>query len=623
MELKQYMALIQRWAWLLILGLVFGAMGGYLGSRYTKPVYEGDTKVMVTRSVNQGQTSDVTSYLTSTQLSSTYVELVTTQSVIDIVSGRLGYTVDPTAITVQAVRDTTIIEIAVQDTDPKRAADIANALVAVLIEQNDTIQSGRYNSMEESLQAQKSQMENQIAALQSQIDQASTQTVEEQRKWVEDQISALQSESSSLQQDINNLTPPKTPDEQALLDGKKARLQQIQPLLNLYQQSYTNLVVYGKPVTGSSGNTTNLTLLQTTQSLYQQIYASILTNLENVRLARLQNTPNVVQVQPATVPVYPVLPRTSVNTALAGVVGLMLAIGFVFLKEYLDDTLKSPEEIKDKLGLTAIGYIAQMKFDDESKEELYVTKQPRSPVSEAFRTLRTNLEFAGVDAPIRTMLVTSPGPGEGKTTVASNLAAIIAQGGKRVVLVDADLRRPRVHRVMGVQNRVGLSDVFRGHLELQGATQNYPGAEGLSIITSGSLPPNPAELLSSTKMIQILDELKERMDVVIIDCPPSLVADAQVLAAKVDAVLLVIYPGHTHIDSARATLESLGRANAKVAGAVLNRIPRERGYYYGGYRYHYYRSDRYHYYGGGGGGYYYGDSSYYGSDGKKKKKSKK
>jgi len=277
------------------------------------------------------------------------------------------------------------------------------------------------------------------------------------------------------------------------------------------------------------------------------------------------------------------------------VVGLMLAVGFVFLKEYLDDTLKTPEEIKDVLGLTTIGYIAQMKYDDESKEELYVARQPRSPVSEAFRTLRTNLEFAGVDEPIRTILVTSPGPGEGKTTIATNLAAIIAQGGKHVVLVDADLRRPRIHRVLGIPNRVGLSDVFRGHLDLKSAIHSFDGSEGVSVITSGSLPPNPSELLGSAKMIQILDELKEQTDVVVIDCPPPLVADAQVLAAKVDAVLLVVYPGHTHIDSAKATLEQLGRANAKVAGAVLNRIPRERGYYYSGYQY--YRGDRYQYYG--------------------------
>ncbi|MFH1905820.1 MAG: polysaccharide biosynthesis tyrosine autokinase [Chloroflexota bacterium] len=603
MELKQYMALAQRWAWLMILGLIFGAVGGYLGSRYQKPVYQGKTKVMISRSTSQSQASDVTAYLSGQQLTSTYIQLLTTDAVLNIASERLGYELDPDQVTAQAVRDTQIIDIIVEDTDPARAAASANILVTILIEQNDTIQSGRYISMEEGLQAQKTQMENQIAALQTQIDQASTQTVEEQRIWIEDQISALQAESTSLQGDIAKLTPPGTPEEQTLLNEKKARLEQIQPLLALYQQSYTNLVVYGKPVPGGSGSvTTNLSLLQTTQSLYQQIYSSILTNLENVRLARLQNTPNVVQIEPATMQEKPVRPRTMVNTALAGVVGLMLAVGFVFLKEYLDDTLKTPEDIERLLDLSTIGYIAQMKYADDSKEELYVARQPRSPVSEAFRALRTNLEFAGVDEPIKTILVTSPGPGEGKTTIAANLAAIISQGGKRVILMDADLRKPRIHRILGIPNRVGLSDVFRGHLDLQSAIHSFDGSEGMSVITSGSLPPNPAELLGSAKMIQILDELKNQTDVVVIDCPPSLVADAQVLAAKVDAVLLVIQPGYTHIDSAKATLEQLGRADAKVVGAVLNKIPRERGYYYGGYRYHYYRGDQYQYYGDSSGG---------------------
>jgi non-specific protein-tyrosine kinase len=603
LDLKRLFAVLKRWLWLMALCLILGAAAGFLGSRYQKPVYQGNTKVMITRITSQSQDSDVTAYLSGQQLTSTYVQLLTTDAVLNIASERLGYTVTSGQVTAQVVRDTQIIDITVEDTDPARAAASANILVTILIEQNDTIQSGRYNSMEESLQAQKTQMENQITALQNQIDQASTQTVEEQRKWIEEQISALQTESTSLQGDIAKLTPPGTPEEQTLLDEKKARLEQIQPLLALYQQSYTNLVVYGKPVQGGSGSvTTNLSLLQTTQSLYQQIYSSILTNLENVRLARLQNTPNVVQIEPATMPEKPVRPRTMVNTALAGVVGLMLAVGFAFLREYLDDTLKTPEAIERLLDLSTIGYIAEMKFADNSKEELYVARQPRSSVSEAFRSLRTNLEFAGVDEPIRTILVTSPGLEEGKTTISANLAAIIAQGGKRVILMDADLRRPCIHRMLGIPNRVGLSDVFRGHLDLQTAIHSWDGVEGMKVITSGSLPPNPAELLGSAKMIQILEELKEQADVVVIDCPPSVVADAQVLAAKVDAVLLVIRPGYTHIDAAKATLEQLGRADARVVGAVLNRIPRERGYYYGGYRYHYYRGDHYQYYGDSSGG---------------------
>ena len=277
----------------------------------------------------------------------------------------------------------------------------------------------------------------------------------------------------------------------------------------------------------------------------------------------------------------------------------MLAAGIAFLVEYLDDTLKTMEDIERVLQLPVVGYIAQIQYDSKNEESLYVTRQPRSPVSEAFRLLRTNLEFAGVDRPLRRILVTSAGPAEGKTTIAVNLAAIMAQGGKRVTLVDADLRRPTVHRFLGLSNKVGLSDLFRGAASVRMVSQQVEDVETVSVLTSGSLPPNPTELLASVRMEQILQEAEQEADILILDSPPSLVADVQVLASKVDGVILVIYPGHTQEDAALATLEMLNRAGARTLGVVLNRIPRDRSDYYGGYRhyspyysgYHYYHSD--------------------------------
>jgi capsular exopolysaccharide synthesis family protein len=274
------------------------------------------------------------------------------------------------------------------------------------------------------------------------------------------------------------------------------------------------------------------------------------------------------------------------NVALAAAVGLMLAAGIVFLVEYLDDTLKTPEDVERSLGIPVLGFVAEMQYKDKSAEEVYVSRQPRSPVSEAFRSLRTNLEFASVQKPIQTFLVTSPGPSEGKTTVAVNLAAIFALSGKRVALIDADMRRPCVHRLLGLPNRDGLSSLFRSQESTQHVSRTKLDIPHLSVITSGSLPPNPAELLGSDRMGQILDELRHLVDVIVIDTPPSLVADAQILSGKVDGVLLVIQPGTTHAEAARASLELFKRAGARVIGTVLNRIPRNRDYYYGGYKYY-------------------------------------
>ncbi len=182
-DLKQYIAVLRHWAWLLILCLVVGAAAGFLVSHYMTPVYQAETKAMISRAP-QDQSSDVTASLNAQQLTETYVQLLKTKSVLDITLQRLGIKVDPKAINAELITNTQIIAITVEDTDPKRAALIANTLVSVLIEQNDTIQMSRYTSMEASLNAQKGQLETQIASLQSQIDQASVQSVAEQTTWI-------------------------------------------------------------------------------------------------------------------------------------------------------------------------------------------------------------------------------------------------------------------------------------------------------------------------------------------------------------------------------------------------------------------------------------------------------
>jgi capsular exopolysaccharide synthesis family protein len=396
----------------------------------------------------------------------------------------------------------------------------------------------------------------------------------------------LQSEIIQLQKDIAILTPAKTLAEKSKIVELQGRLDQIEPLVQLYQEIYTNLVVVG-----SSGQTADAatTRLESTLSLYQQIYINLINTREQIRLASLQNAQSVNQIEVALAPSKPIKPQPTTNGLMGGAIGLALVAGIIFLIEYLDDTLKAPEDVERTLGLPLIGYIADMSDKGNSEGTVYVATHPRSPASEAFRSLRTNLEFAAVDKPLRTILVTGAEAGDGKTTIAANLAAIFAQGGKRVMLLDCDLRRPRTHRFFGLQNRVGMTDIFRDSLSLSSATQQWTNSHSvsMSVITSGSLPPNPAELLGSQKMEQILKELTGLVDVVVIDSPPSVVADAQVLSAKVDGVLLVIQPGKTHKAAAKATLEQIDRAGARIIGVVYNRISRQSGYYYyGGYRYY-------------------------------------
>lgn len=594
MEIKYYFSILKRWAWLLILGLILGAAGGYGGSLYQTPIFQTSTRVLVMSALRQS--SSDTTYLYEYQLAQTYMQLLTTSPILEGTSARLGYDVHAGQIKTQQAQNTQIMVITVEDSDPQHAMDIANTLVTVLAEENDKMQTGRYIVMEESLEAQIAQVESQITGLQSQVEQISTQSVQDQLKEVETQMIPLQEEAATIQQELALLSPGYTQSQKARVAELEIQLSQIQPLLDLYQQIYSNLVVLGSSnEAGASGNA-NLTQSQATLALYQQIYVSLLNSFESIRLARLQNTPSIVQVEAAAYPGGPIRPKPLNNTMLAGAVGLMLAAGIVFLIEYLDDTLKTPDDIQRHLGLPVIGYIAQMKVADKSAEAIYVAKQPRSPVTEAFRALRTNLEFAGVDQPLRTILVTSPGPSEGKTTTATNLAAIIAQGDRNVVLVDADLRRPRVHRFLSLPNQVGLTDLFRGNLDISSVKRSVDGNEKMQVISSGNLPPNPAELLGSARMSQILDDIISLADIVIIDSPPSLVSDAAILSAKVDGVVLVLQPGKTNAASAVAALEQLQRADARILGVVLNRIPRNRADYYGGYQHYsaYYKSYSYY-----------------------------
>lgn len=583
MELRGYLRIIQRWIWLLILGLILGGAGGYAYSYYQTPIYQASTRAMVMRPPQEG-VSDYT-YLSGQQLTQTFIQLVTTQPVLDAASAELDYKISDEQVTAQQIRDTQVIQLAVEDYDPERAADIANALIAQLIVQNESFQAGRFSAAEASLQEQVQKMEEQIAGLQAVITEISTENLEEQTVQLEAQIVPLQEEVSTLEQEIAALPTWKTENKIKIAE-KQARIDQIMPLLNMYQQIYSNLVVLGKPFDSGSSEDLRLDQLQTTLGLYQQIYVNSLDNLEAIRLARLQNSPNIVQIEPAARPDDPIRPRTLMNTVLGAVLGLMLVTGIIFLIEQLDDTLQNPEDVERALGVPVLGFVAEMQYKGKSAEEVYVTRQPRSPVSEAFRALRTNLEFASVEDPIHTLLVTSPGSGEGKTTVATNLAAIFSQAERRVLLLDSDMRRPHIHRFLGLSNREGLSDLFRNHTPYKKVARVKDNLPHLTIITSGSLPPNPAELLGSERMSMILDELQAENEMLVIDTPPSLVADAQVLAAKVDAVLFVIQPGVTHAEAARSSLETFRRAGARVVGVVLNRIPRNRSYYYGGYKYY-------------------------------------
>jgi polysaccharide biosynthesis transport protein len=285
---------------------------------------------------------------------------------------------------------------------------------------------------------------------------------------------------------------------------------------------------------------------------------------------------NVLTVSdPATVPVDPISPKVFLYTLLAAVVGLLLAGSIMALATHLDDKIRDSDAVLEVAGLSTLGTIGRMRGGKERKEmyRLAAILYPRSGDAEAYRALRTNIEFSSVDTPMRTLLVTSSMPGEGKTVTAANLAVVFAQTGRRVLLVDADLRKPGVHIVFDLPNTHGLTTLLRSDDVSLDAIAQTTEQENLRILTTGPLPPNPAELMGTQRMRALLERMKNAADIIIVDSPPlQAVTDSAILSSFLDGTLLVIDAEHSRPRAVRLARETLGKAGANVLGAVLNRI---------------------------------------------------
>lgn len=330
----------------------------------------------------------------------------------------------------------------------------------------------------------------------------------------------------------------------------------------------------------STAQQAQLNLLQTQLLQANQAYASLLTYASGTAANKL------TVIEPAVPALDPASPRPLINLLAGLVVGLLGGIGLAFIRDQLDDSLRTPEQVSTVLGLPTLASIAKMEGLSE-REPIYrlaVAVFPRSSAAESFRMLRTNLEFASVDHPLRMIAVTSAVPGEGKTLVAANLAVAFAQAGYQTIIVDADLRKPETHLLFGLSNGIGLTNLLRApDSTLDGVLQ--PTVEPkLSLVASGPLPPNPAELLGSKAMARVIESLRTKAEIIVFDTPPlQAVTDAAVLGASLDGTVLVAHSGRTGRVAAKAALESLRRVDTHVLGVTLNLAGRQSidayGYY--------------------------------------------
>jgi capsular exopolysaccharide synthesis family protein len=440
-EAAKLLAILRRWWWLLLLGIIVGGGASFAVSQAMTPIYRASTTLLI----NQTQTPGVIAYndvLTSERLTKTYRELVTKRPVLQEVVDRVGEPKDietlRNMVSVSVIRDTQLLRLSVESSDPIQAAILANSTAQAFIGQND--------------------------------------------------------------------------------------------------------------------------------------------------ITDLSTAGSVTVVERAVVPTTPVKPRVALNLMVGVLAGLVVAAGLGLLMEYLDDTVKSGQDVERVAGLTTLGVV--MRFGRRASRQPVSGYGSRSPAAEAYRAIRTSVQFATMDRLGQVLLVTSPNAGDGKSTTAANLAVTMASAGKRVVLVDGDLRKPSLHQIFNLDNSVGLTSAL---LSGNGARScvEPSGFDNLSVLTSGPLPPNPSELLSSSRMRDLVDAMRREADAVIVDSPPALVVtDATLLAALADGTILVAEAGRTRSAALRQAVDGLSRATDRLLGVVLNKISRR-----GAPAYHHY----YHY----------------------------
>ena len=341
-------------------------------------------------------------------------------------------------------------------------------------------------------------------------------------------------------------------------------------------------------------------LLKRDSEAYRQLYENLLGKLKEAGVSAGLRSNNFQVLNEARTPSYPVEPNIPRNLAFAFVLGLTTGIGLAFLLEGLDSTVRTTEQAQLISGFASLGMIPlgsrsaregpnpKRLVIASSKEavELITQVRPQSQMAESYRALRTSLLLSNLGAPPKVIMVTSALPQEGKTTTSINTAVVLSQKGVRVLLIDADLRRPSIHKTLGMGPRSGLSNVLTGSATLEQAIAVSPILPNLFVLPAGAPPPNPAELLASTNMRDVLNQLREQFDHIVVDTPPTLsVTDAVVLSPRADAIVLVIRSGQTTKHALRRSRDILMQVNARVAGVLLNAVDLTSPDYYYYYEY--------------------------------------
>jgi len=540
-ELIQYIRLFRKWAWLIIIAALLGGGVGYLVTSRRPPVYQTNSMVSIGGFISSPNPT-TTDIRIGEDLAQTYVALAETQDFLETTIAANGFSISTDEL---------------NDALNVRVRSNTSLLVVEITHTDPILAADLADAVAEQLILQSPT--NLTAEQQSQIDLANAEI---------DRLSAQ-------------------------LEDTRTDLDEVSTILDLALESPT--------VTNEEINR----LMTQRNILLEQINMASATIAQfNDTIADLQQRTNTLSIiEHARIPSNPSGASPLSTGLLAAMVGAALAFGIALLVEYLDDSIRTPQEATQILTLPVLGAIAKFgRARDSYKKRLITVTEPSASVSEGYRVLRTNLLYSASEK-VKTYVITSPGPEEGKTVTTANLAVTLAAAGMRVLLIDADLRRPRIHEVFGLKNEVGLSTLLYAN-PAEGSGQNgftknlaaclqETEVPRLRVITSGFTPANPTEILGSALMKRWagIFQTASNVDVVLFDTPPCLVvADSSALAASLKApVMLVLEAGKTRRNAALKARDQFRSLNIDIQGVVLNNVRRGRGgedYYYGGYYYY-------------------------------------
>lgn len=597
MGLMEYWKIIRRWWWLPVLGGLILGVAGYALSGRQQPKYLASARLLV----NQVQSPGPSSYndlLTSEKLATTYTQLLQSPSLLDETIKQVGLPITAEMLkkrtSVSVVRATQLIDVTVWDEEPGRAAATANGLATLFVKRAQDLQTSNTQTTLQQVDRDLNTVQGQITdasarmnTLRASIDATSTTALEIQRlqqvlSQYDQDMRDIRSRSADTLSRLNQLKTTVDP-----LGTSAAEIQRLQDQLTQLDQDmkdirarYTDTSsqldkLRATPVAGSSAQS-EAQRLQDQLAQYQDKYRRLLDTRQNITVAQAQGAAAVTVADPARVPNRPVSPLPKRNAILGGMIGLILAAGLALLLDFRDDRIHEPEAMEGKFGVPLLGILGRTR----GPRPLLLTDGDFPNIAsfrEALRHVRTTVN-AGLPAG-GAIAISSARPGEGKSIVAANLALLEAQAGKRVLLIDADVREPRLHKLLGVRNNQGLS-AYLARTQHGNQPKFQEGPLGVTVLTAGWVLTHLPDLLGSPRMVNLIADLRAQFDTIILDTAPILAAaDTLALQQAIDGTVIVMDARRTGTRTLERTLVALRQVSGRALGVVLTKDKRRAGVY--------------------------------------------